>query len=54
MSGSGIMGGIEKSSEKDSAGISDVSRPTSVTGAPSICDTTHIQTSKTEITAAVP
>lgn len=37
---------MEKSSESDSAGVSDVNKSINVTGAPSICDTTQIQTKK--------
>lgn len=52
--GWGMIGGIEKSSESDSAGVSDVSSPSSVTGAPSICDTTQIHTKRIRMTATVP
>lgn len=45
-----MIGGIEKSSESDSAGVSDVNKSISVTGAPSICDTTQIQTKKMRTT----
>ncbi len=41
---------MEKSSESDSAGVSDVNKSISVTGAPSICDTTQIQTKKIRTT----
>ncbi len=48
--GFGVIGGMEKSSESDSAGVSDVNKSISVTGAPSICDTTQMQTKKIRTT----
>lgn len=52
-SGSGVTGGTEKSSEKDSPGSSDVRTSMSVTGVPSICDATQIQTNRTRMTTPV-
>lgn len=51
--GSGMIGGMEKSSDSDSTGASDISRPSKVTGAPSICNRTQTQTKRisTEETA---
>lgn len=42
--GTGVNGRMDKSSEKDSTGVSDVSTLSKVTGAPSICDRTQRQT----------
>lgn len=52
--GSGAIGRMEKSSEIDSTGLSDVRRPISVTGAPSICETTQIQMNATRTMQKVP
>ena len=52
--GSGVRGGIEKSSDTDSPGSSDVRTSMSVTDAPSICDTTQMHTNRTKITTPVP
>jgi len=48
-----MMGGIEKSSESDSTGVSEIRRPSSVTGAPSIWKTTQRQTKRIRMTAPV-
>lgn len=42
--GTGVKGRMEKSSESNSTGVSDVSKLSKVTGAPSICDKTQRQT----------
>ena len=52
-SGSGVTGGTEKSSETDSPGSSDVRTSMSVTGVPSICDTTQIHTNRMSMTTPV-
>jgi hypothetical protein len=53
-SGSGVTGGNEKSSETDSPGSSDVRTSMSVTGVPSIWDTTQIHTNRMSRTTPVP
>jgi hypothetical protein len=49
-----MMGGIEKSSENDSTGVSEIRRPSSVTGAPSIWKTTQRQTKQMSTAVAFP
>lgn len=49
-----MMGGIEKSSENDSTGVSEMRRPNNVTGAPSSWDTTQRQTKQMSTAVAFP
>ena len=51
--GSGVFGGIEKSSESDSTGASDIRSPSKVTGTPNIWKTTQRQTRRIRMTEPV-